>query len=280
MPSAATGDERLMNTAAEGVAERRTDMIIAGAALVVPGANSAAIKAGGAVADVARTANRACSFDASTFVLTEHGLRRIADVKPGDRVLARDEETGDNAYQRVLASFNEWHERTLTVEISTGDDSESIVTTDEHPFFVIDKGFVPAVQLRIGDVLSLADRQHAEVTVLRRNDVPQTAYNLTVEDDHTYFVGENGVWVHNSCRLPFFQTAKEAAKAATEMGFSKVAGKSRGQDVFRRGNQYITRDMDNHNGGAWKMADSIKDLGKKETRSGTYNEDLSKRIGD
>ena len=86
-----------MNTAAEGVAERRTDMIIAGAALVVPGANSAAIKAGGAVADVARTANRACSFDASTFVLTEHGLRRIAQfehIAQGCKTTARTTEGG------------------------------------------------------------------------------------------------------------------------------------------------------------------------------------------
>jgi hypothetical protein len=196
---AATGDQSLMNVAAQGVADRRADMAIAGAALIVPGVNSAALKAGGAAADVARVANRGCSFDANTYVLTENGLRRIADIKSGDRVLARDEETGDNAYQRVLASFNEWHERTLTVAISTGDDSESIVTTDEHPFFVIDRGFVPAAQLHIGDVVSLADQGHAEVTLLRRNDTPQTAYNLTVEDDHTYFVGENGVWVHNAC---------------------------------------------------------------------------------
>ena len=33
-------------------------------------------------------------------------------------------------------------------------------------------------------------------------DKPVKVYNFQVEDFHTYFVGENGVWVHNSnCKL-------------------------------------------------------------------------------
>ena len=27
-----------------------------------------------------------------------------------------------------------------------------------------------------------------------------TVYNLEVEDYHTYFVGEHGIWVHNTCK--------------------------------------------------------------------------------
>lgn len=49
--------------------------------------------------------------------------------------------------------------------------------------------------------------------------------------------------------------------------------------MFKRGNDYITRDLDGHNGGAWKMADSVKNLGSKETRSGTFDVNLN-RIGD
>ncbi|WCK25823.1 MULTISPECIES: toxin C-terminal domain-containing protein [Agrobacterium] len=41
----------------------------------------------------------------------------------------------------------------------------------------------------------------------------------------------------------------------------------------------ITRDLDGHNGGAWKMATSVKDLGGKGTRLGTYDSNLN-RIGD
>jgi filamentous hemagglutinin len=52
-----------------------------------------------------------------------------------------------------------------------------------------------------------------------------------------------------------------------------------GQAVFRRGNQYITRDLNGHSGGAWKVVDSVKALESKTTRTATYNADLSIRIG-
>ncbi len=39
------------------------------------------------------------------------------------------------------------------------------------------------------------------VTGIERKAGPTTVYNLTVEDDHSYFVGttEGGTWVHNTC---------------------------------------------------------------------------------
>ncbi|MCJ1880741.1 toxin C-terminal domain-containing protein [Pseudomonas nitroreducens] len=52
-----------------------------------------------------------------------------------------------------------------------------------------------------------------------------------------------------------------------------------GQAVFKKGSFYITRDLDGHNGGAWKMATSVKDLSSRSTRMGTYDQNL-KRIGD
>ncbi|MCB1637198.1 MAG: toxin C-terminal domain-containing protein, partial [Xanthomonadales bacterium] len=42
----------------------------------------------------------------------------------------------------------------------------------------------------------------------------------------------------------------------------------------------IARDADSHTGGAWKVARSVEDLASKKTRTGTYNADLSVRIGD
>lgn len=45
------------------------------------------------------------------------------------------------------------------------------------------------------------------------------------------------------------------------------------------GKNYITPDVDGHNGGIWKMGESVKALQNGETRMGTYNANL-KRIGD
>lgn len=76
-----------------------------------------------------------------------------------------------------------------------------------------------------------------------------------------------------------FKTTKEATEAAKELGYEKIKETSHGQAVYKKGNRYITRDVDSHNGGVWKMADSIKNLGNKKTRMGTYDVDLN-WIGD
>ncbi|WP_122322876.1 two-partner secretion domain-containing protein [Pseudomonas amygdali] len=79
---------------------------------------------------------------------------------------------------------------------------------------------------------------------------------------------------------PVYKTTKEAKQAAEAMGFRKINETVHdGQAVFKRGNDFITRDLDGHNGGAWKMASSVKALGSRDTREGTFDVNL-KRIGD
>nr|WP_283094061.1 hemagglutinin repeat-containing protein [Pseudomonas sp. MWU12-2345] len=79
---------------------------------------------------------------------------------------------------------------------------------------------------------------------------------------------------------PVYKTTKEARQAAEALGFEKINETVHGgQAVFKNGKDYITRDLDGHNGGAWKMADSVKALGSKETRAGTFDVNLN-RIGD
>lgn len=78
---------------------------------------------------------------------------------------------------------------------------------------------------------------------------------------------------------PIYKTTKEAKAAAEALGFKKIKDTVHdGQAVFTDGKTYITRDLDGHNGGAWKRADSVENLGSKETRIGTFDVNL-KRIG-
>jgi len=73
----------------------------------------------------------------------------------------------------------------------------------------------------------------------------------------------------------------ELDAAASELGFQKTGDRSHGQPVYQHKKRklYITPDVDGHNGGVWKMADSIKNLGRKKTRMGAYDASLT-RIGD
>jgi Novel toxin 21 len=79
---------------------------------------------------------------------------------------------------------------------------------------------------------------------------------------------------------PVFQTTAQATAAAEKLGYTKTNELSSGQAVYKKGNSYITRDVDGHNGGAWKRASSVANLGSKATRDGTYNANLTLRIGD
>jgi hypothetical protein len=74
-------------------------------------------------------------------------------------------------------------------------------------------------------------------------------------------------------------TTSEATDLAKYNGFRKISEKSHGQAVFYNGKTYITQDVDSHNGGIWKMGKTVKDLGSKDTRMGTYDA-LLNRIGD
>ncbi len=93
---------------------------------------------------------------------------------------------------------------------------ETLGVTEEHPFWVDrpgdDEGYIwlPAGELRAGDVLSAVERDGATVrldegtltvsaNVLSGENEP--VYNLTVEDFHTYAVGYLNAQVHNTCDL-------------------------------------------------------------------------------
>jgi RHS repeat-associated protein len=74
------------------------------------------------------------------------------------------------------------------------------------------------------------------------------------------------------------------AKKAQELGYVKINERSHGQPIYTNNKapyelKYITPDVDAHNGGFWKAADSPKKLGVKKTRSGTYDMNLN-RTGD
>jgi len=78
------------------------------------------------------------------------------------------------------------------------------------------------------------------------------------------------------------RTNKETLAAAEKLGYKKTNYYSDGKPVYERvsgnGPKYITPDRTSHNGGSWKGADTVKNLGSNTTRAGTYDANLN-RIG-
>ena len=127
-------------------------------------------------------------------------LKPIEEIEVGDKVLAYDEETGEQGYKEVVRLFRnktqEWHHVFVN--------GEEIVCTAEHPFFVDGKGFVPAKELKERDNLLLSDGSKVEIESLKTEhvEIPETTYNFEVKDFHTYYVSHSNVLVHNVCYDP------------------------------------------------------------------------------
>ena len=78
-------------------------------------------------------------------------------------------------------------------------DGETIDSSAGHPYYVVDRGFVHAQDLKAGDKVLLLDGTITEIenVEIEHREEPVKIYNFEVEDWHTYYVSESGVLVHN-----------------------------------------------------------------------------------
>ncbi|WP_433365244.1 polymorphic toxin-type HINT domain-containing protein [Streptosporangium sp. CA-115845] len=146
------------------------------------------------------------SFVPGTTVLMADGSRvPIEEVRIGDEVLATDPETGRTSARPVVATIvgeGDKHlvEVTVDTDGSRGDAVGTVVATDNHPFWVDDRGqWIDAADLKTGDSLLTPDGDRLTVVALHRRDAHQRVHNLTVDAVHTYHVTAGGVdlLVHN-----------------------------------------------------------------------------------
>jgi RHS repeat-associated protein len=141
-----------------------------------------------------------CSFVEGTPVQTKDGPKPIEKVKPEDSVLARNEKTGEQSYHKVSQTFATPHDEIYDLELTQQDGKSDILgVTGNHPFWLKGKGWTESDLLKAGDLVAGKDGAWLKVIKLTLREGKQTAYNLEVEQDHTYFVGLAGAWVHNSC---------------------------------------------------------------------------------
>ncbi|MBR7779250.1 polymorphic toxin-type HINT domain-containing protein [Undibacterium rugosum] len=213
--------------------------------------------------------SEAC-FAAGTLVHTKEGLVPIEKIKVGDWVLSKPENGGEQAYKRVLKTFV--HEPTTVMEVygkipGTQNRSVRVISTLNHPFWLVGKGWTAAnnfplrsqfelvdgsntvftgndsiyvtdvegvgwVPAHMGDLsrpgsqwdyinhkmvdeyvmaidrIQALEGEHPLYTQNALEEAEQSetnypylkipVYNLEVEDFHTYYVSEIGIWVHNT----------------------------------------------------------------------------------
>ncbi|MEJ3743823.1 RHS repeat-associated core domain-containing protein [Actinomycetes bacterium KLBMP 9797] len=156
------------------------------------------------------------SFTAGTPVLMADGSRKpIEQVKPGDKVMATDAESGQSSAKPVTAAIKgEGGKRLIDVTVVGEDGSkESLTATDGHPFWVDDDGkastpggqWIDAVDLKRGQWLKSADGALVRVAGTHAYQQHAVVYNLTVSTTHTYHVvaGDTSVLVHNCSNIDY-----------------------------------------------------------------------------
>jgi GTP cyclohydrolase I len=85
-----------------------------------------------------------------SIVYTPHGYCFAASVRPGDRLLTVDPATKTLTETEVLATSVSKHRERFRIRFSNG---RSLILTGDHPVYVRDKGFVPAGELRKGELV-------------------------------------------------------------------------------------------------------------------------------
>ena len=137
-------------------------------------------------------------FAPGTKVWTLTGRMPIGQIKIGDRVLAQNVESGELAYKPVLAVTT----RPPGTRIKVGLGPDTITSTPTHPFWVLGESWQMTKQLEAGKNLHTLSGGIPVETIEKQAQSDQFpaefAYNLIVDDFHTFFVGDQGFLVHDN----------------------------------------------------------------------------------
>ena len=141
--------------------------------------------------------------------MADGSVKPIEKISVGNKVATRNIGTGKSEKKAVLRkTVRLVHDLVVLhfAEKKDGKETDRITTTPGHPFYVAGTGFVLAGNLAVGN--AIVTRTGPPVYLVQIDRVhsgnPVAVYNLTVQDDHTYFVGtaNGGEWVHNTSTIP------------------------------------------------------------------------------
>ncbi len=138
-----------------------------------------------------------CFPSGTPVVLGDGSTAQIQDIVPGDTVMSYDTESDSFSPRTVTRVF----ENTSPSLIKVVTESGEIYCTPEHPFY-IEGNWIAARDLKKGHIALNVDGGETEIleSVCIALDEPVKVYNIEVSDYHTFFAGDAGILVHNSCK--------------------------------------------------------------------------------
>lgn len=213
------------------------------------------------------------SFPAGTLALMADGSHKpIESLKTGQLVRATDTETGDTNTRQVIGTHDhvgDQHLINLHIDVDGkgGEKLGAVTATEGHPFWLPDaRTWVAAGRLKPGMWLRTSSGTWVQIAAVDRTTRHEHVYNLTVEDDHTYYVeaGDTPLLVHN-CNTE--SVAADLAKMAYN-------GKTVGQAVRINPDGSVTKLgqplISGQSSLAEKVNQALKESGVKMPSNGKY----------
>jgi intein/homing endonuclease len=145
-------------------------------------------------------------FVAGTLVHTKEGLIPIEDIRVGDWVLSypddrrppdHERQEHEFTYRKVTQTFVT-DDQPVNKLIVSGGIRETIDVTANHPIYHPSRGWIPMCDVEVGD--SLENFLFGSLLVFRSypDFEKSKVYNFEVDEFHAYYVGEQGLWVHDT----------------------------------------------------------------------------------
>ena len=148
-----------------------------------------------------KPSTRGC-FLAGTKVMVVGGYKDIEQINSGDYVLTYNEDKKINEFKKVvrLFTFEDLDEELYTITTDNGE----LKLTGHHRVYTYKDGkyqYIAAEELKTGNITKYADGDYHKIEKITHESVKKTVYNLEVEDNHNFYVGDKGMLVHNMQRI-------------------------------------------------------------------------------
>ena len=138
-----------------------------------------------------------CFAEGTEIILADGTVKDIENIVVGDEVRTYNEKKGE--HEAGVVGDLKKHEVSSVIKLTFDEGTDNvtyITTTEEHPFFVKDKGWVKAGKLQNFDICKKVEGADAIVSSVEVFETTQTVYNLlNVSDNHNFYA--NGILVHN-----------------------------------------------------------------------------------
>jgi len=142
-------------------------------------------------------------FLAGTMIKTSKGNIPIEIIRIGDKVLAYNFQEERTEEKEVKKLYSNWTNVYYDILIK----GKSIYATSKHLFWSVDYSkWIPAKDIKVNLQLKTFSGNSIFInSISKQNNVNLQTYNFEVEDINNYFVGEDGVLVHNQNKPSLFE---------------------------------------------------------------------------